>query len=163
MRMGKVFALFLILAFLTAPFIMVAKPVFATSMIPDSWAEKAPMQQARGGLGVVAVNGAIYAIGGSTSSSPYPPNAESNSFVGTNEEYNITTGSWTYKAPMPVPRAYFAIAAYQNKIYCIGGQTGYEQDPAADNLWGPVESPVNEVYDIATDSWENKAPMPLGG
>jgi N-acetylneuraminic acid mutarotase len=68
--------------------------------------------------------------------------------VGTNEEYDPAIDTWTYKTPMPTPRIVFATAAYQNKIYCIGGKTssGYTE--------------VNEVYDPATDIWETKKPMP---
>ena len=55
---------------------------------------------------------------------------------------------------MPTPRDSFAIAVYQNKIYCIGGRTSF-----------PVTSPepftsVNEVYDPATNTWQNRARMP---
>ena len=160
--MRRILGLMLVLIFASASCVMIAEPVSATTTVENSWKEMAPMNQARGGLGVVTVDGAIFAIGGSTSGDSYSSTAES-SFVGTNEEYNITTGVWTYKAPMPIPRDYFAIAAYQNKIYCIGGQIGWAQNPAADNLWGPVMSSVNEVYDIATDTWETKASMPLVG
>ena len=49
---------------------------------------------------------------------------------------------------MPTPREYFAIAVYQNFIYCIGGSTGN------------VNLALNEVYDPTSDSWITKAPMP---
>jgi hypothetical protein len=158
----------LIILFLTASGLILIKPAFGTSYsaepVANSWTEMAQLNQARGGLGVIAVNGAIYAIGGSTGSGLYPADAgESGNFVGTNEEYNISTNTWTYKAPMPVPRDYFAIAAYKDKIYCIGGHIGNEQNPAMDNLWGPVMTSVNEVYDTATNAWSTKAPMPVSG
>jgi hypothetical protein len=158
--MRQVFALLLVLIFAATACVMISEPTSAATTVGNSWKEMASMNQARGGLGVVAVDGAIFAIGGSISSASYPSTAKSSDFVGTNEEYNITTGVWTYKAPMPIPRDYFAIAAYQNKIYCIGGQVGWARDPAADNLWGPVMSSVNEVYDVASNTWENKAPLP---
>jgi N-acetylneuraminic acid mutarotase len=63
--------------------------------------------------------------------------------VGTNEEYDPETDTWTKKASMPTPRSDFGIAVYENKIYCIGGNTGG----------------VNEVYDPETDTWKTKAPM----
>jgi N-acetylneuraminic acid mutarotase len=130
--MSKSVALLFVLFFLTASCVMVAKPALSSAeMVEDSWASKAPMQQARSGLGVAVVNGKIYAIGGSTRSGE----------VGTNEEYDPATDTWTFKKPMPTPRASFATAVYQNKIYCIGGR-------------------VNEVYDPATDKWETKTPMP---
>jgi hypothetical protein len=123
-------------------------------------ASKAPIHQARSVLGVAAVNGKIYAIGGSTASgfSPsIPPSAaygniDLGGFVGTNEEYDPTTDKWTYKAPMPTPRMALATAVYQNKVYCIGGRS-----VSGDRNGGYTA--VNEVYDPATDTWETKASM----
>jgi len=114
------------------------------------------MQQARSGLGVAAVNGKIYAIGGSNASGFAPSipgsavlgNRDIGGHLGTNEEYDPETDTWTYKASMPTPRIVFATAVYQNKIYCIGGKT-------SDSYTG-----VNEVYDPATDTWETKTSMP---
>jgi N-acetylneuraminic acid mutarotase len=127
--MRKCVALLLVLAFLAASCIMVAKPAFSSATVAeDTWAAKAPMQQARAGLGVAAVNGKIYAIGGSISNGQYPPDVSSGGFVGTNEEYDPATDTWTTKASMPTPRDYFAIAAYQNKVYCIGGAVGFSVD-----------------------------------
>jgi N-acetylneuraminic acid mutarotase len=104
----------------------------------DSWASKAPMHEARSGLGVAVVNGKIYAIGG----------ASSNGFRATTEEYDPATNTWSFKEPMPTPRSAFGIAVYQNKIYCIGGYISGDATGA------------NEVYDPATDMWETKASMP---
>jgi len=143
--MRKGFALVLVLVFLTASCVMVAKPVYGKSAVGNTWIEKAPMPTARGGLGVAVVNGKIYAIGGTTeqvSEGEYV----SGGVVGTNEEYDPTTDTWYAKAPMLTPEAFFAIAVYQNKIYCIGGIVG--------------STGVNQVYDPATDTWGNKAPMP---
>jgi N-acetylneuraminic acid mutarotase len=153
--MGKGAALLLVIAFLTASCIMAAKPVHAS--IEDSWVSKAPMQVARGGLGVAAVNGKIYAIGGSTASGLYPPNLQ-RGFTGTNEEYNPETDTWIFKKSMPTPRSDFAITVYQNKIYCIGGTIGTEKVDVVYSRF--VSTEVNEVYDPATDTWERKEPMP---
>lgn len=123
----------------------------------DSWVTMAPMNEARSGLGVAAVDGKIYAIGGSnangsvTSSPPQVIIVNErfvDGFVGTNEEYDPTTDTWTYKTRMPTARIGFATAVYQEKVYCIGGRTtsGYTS--------------VNEVYDPKTDTWEIKTPMP---
>jgi N-acetylneuraminic acid mutarotase len=136
-------------------FIFAVKPVLsATQNAENSWVSKAPMHAARSGLGVAVVNGKIYAIGGSPESgfapSLYPSNdyPASASSVGTNEEYDPETDTWTYKASMPTPRLAFGIAVYKNKIYCIGGQ-------ANGSYTG-----ISEVYDPATDTWETKTPMP---
>ena len=142
----------LVLAFLATPCIVIAKPAFSSAdIVTDSWASRAPMHQARYGLGVAVVNGKIYAIGGSTlqGSPPY-----TGGIVGTNEEYNPTTNTWVFKKSMPTPRMNFGIAVYNNKIYCIGGEVVFEDDSKA-----PLTN-VNEVYDPVTDTWETKAPMP---
>jgi len=112
----------------------------------DSWTTKAPMQQARGRLGVAVVNGKIYAIGGDIGSAyGYPADfiySGTGHVVGTNEEYDPATDTWTFKAPMSTPRQYFGVAVYQNKIYCIGGYTN-----ETNSVTG-----VNDVYDPATDT-----------
>jgi hypothetical protein len=58
---------------------------------------------------------------------------------------------------MPNPRQVFAVAVYQNEIYCLGGTTD-------DSHWGTTEyshySNVIDVYDPATDTWVTKPHMP---
>jgi hypothetical protein len=109
------------------------------------------MQVARADLGVAAVNGKIYAIGGSTQSFTGIPAIGSGitgEVVNINEQYDPETNNWTFKAPMPTSRAEFGIAVFQDKIYCIGGITNH------------ARTGVNEIYDPATDTWTTKAPMP---
>ncbi len=126
------------------------------------WISKAPMQTARGGLGVAVVNGRIYAIGGSIASGPYSPDITGGGFVGTNEEYDPETDMWTAKASMPTPRDYFAIAAYQSKIYCIGGAVGSTYDERS-FFYSYNTTGVNEVYDTATNTWTTKKSLPFKG
>lgn len=124
-----------------------------------SWVSRASMQQARSGLGVASVNGKIYAIGGSTASG-FAPSSPAHliitnqrfvdGFVGTNEEYDPATDTWSYKSSMPTPRIGFATAVFDGKIYCIGGRT------SSGSYTG-----INEVYNPGTDTWETKTPMPI--
>jgi hypothetical protein len=145
-KMRKSVALMLIVVFLMASCLIVAKPALSSAdAAENSWASKASMQVARGALGVAVVNGKIYAIGGSAQDAHLATTKE---FLSTNEEYDTETDTWTFKKRMPTPRAAFATAVYQNKIYCIGGK-------ASSGYTG-----VNEVYDPATDTWETKTPMP---
>jgi len=129
-----------------------AKPAFSSADVAeDSWVSKAPMPTARSNLGVAVVNGKIYAIGGYNSSWE---------LVGNNEMYDPSGDTWTTLAPMPTPRAQFGIAVFQNKIYVIGGVIGiapYFRDNA---LGISIMTGINEVYDPATNTWENKAHMP---
>jgi len=106
----------------------------------DTWATKAPMSKARGGLCVSEAVGKIYAIGGMT--------GPGSSFT-TVEEYDSTTDTWTTKAPMPTGRFGLSASAVNGKIYAIGGQAS----------WPNVNSRVEE-YDPVTDAWTRKADMP---
>lgn len=121
--------------------------IFASSMSCFCYAQnsatKSGLKEARSGLGVAVVNGYIYAIGGATS----------NGFCSFNEEYNITTDSWNFKAPMPTARSAFGVAVFQNKIYCLGGY--YLSSSHQGGATG-----ANEVYDPATDIWQTRTPMP---
>jgi len=145
-----------VLVFFVASCTVTVKSVSGAS--PNSWASKAPMHVARSDLGVAVMNGKIYAIGGNTESG-YMPNSEGNDYkalgwiVATNEEYDPATDAWAFKTPMPTPRYKFAIATYQNKVYCIGGITNW--------VSGEISyTGANEVYDPATDTWETKTSMP---
>lgn len=149
---SKAKSLSLILAILfLASCVTITKPVSANALQPNSWAELAPMHQARADLGVAVVNGEIYAIGGSTTAfnSVSVPNGNPADIgetpVGTNEQYDPSTNIWTFKASMPDPRVSFATAVYQNKIYCIGGSGS---------------TLATEVYDPADNTWTLKAPIP---
>jgi N-acetylneuraminic acid mutarotase len=133
-------------------------PVESANASEDSWSQKASLNVARGGLGVAAVDGKIYAIGGSIRSGLYPPDI-TGGFVGTNEEYDPATDTWNFKKSMPTPRDSFAIVSYQNKIYCIGGAVGVNVDSST-HFSSYITSGVNEVYDLTTDTWENKTPLP---
>jgi len=145
--MRKSAALLLALVFLTASCLIVAKPAFSSlsGVAENTWTQKAPMQEARHGLGAAVVDGRIYAIGGFT---------QKNGIVGTNEEDDPKTDTWSYKAPMPTPRYYFAMTVYQNKIYCIGGCVGETKEH------GQTLTAVNEVYDPETNTWETKTAVP---
>jgi N-acetylneuraminic acid mutarotase len=126
-----------------------------------SWSQKQSMNNARGGLGVAAVKGKIYAIGGCSENGSYSLRPRSG-FVGANEEYDPATDTWTTKASMPTPRSNFAIAACKEKIYCIGGAlVGFELDEIYHMFEVPVWSGMNEAYDPATDTWETRTPMPV--
>jgi len=147
---NKKITLALILVSLIASCTVVITLVWASE---DTWVPKAPLHVARGGLGVAALNGKIYAVGGTTESGQ---RIFSGGYLGNitggvssaNEEYDPETDTWASKSPMPTPRARFAIVACENKIYCIGGRT----NTSVTN--------VNEVYDPETNTWETKTSAP---
>ncbi len=162
--MGKGLAVMLILVCLTSSLVIADKPVSGASSIvsvENTWVSKASMNTARANLGVVAVNGEIYAIGGDDVFGLY--NQDQGFYAGlnggtvnTNEEYNPITDSWIYKAPMSTARESFAVAVYQSKIYCIGGLTSVPFY----GLNTQVVSVINEVYNTANNTWQTKASLP---
>src|SRR5208283_3780298 len=86
--------------------VILIKPISATSSTENTWTTKAPIPQAVPGGEAAVVNGNIYVIGGSLNYEYYPANK-----------------NWTARTPMPTSRYNFGIAVYQNKIYTIGGWT----------------------------------------
>ncbi len=153
---NKSIVVLLVLLLFVSLFAVFLKPVFAFGVVEDSWAVKASMHVARSGLGVVAVDNKIYAIGGTGSS--YHSLTD---VLGVNEQYDPVSDSWVYKASMPTARAYFAVAAYQGKIYCIGGATGVYDVGYPSGFKGYTMVNVLEVYDTAADTWETKASLPV--
>ena len=117
----------------------------------NSWVTKASMHFSRTGAGAASVNGIVYVMGGSQR---YNVTDTGFSYMSINatEAYNPATDTWTLKAPMPTSRDGFGVAVYQNKIYCIGGESVSATGSHATN--------ANEVYDTETDSWQTKTSMP---
>lgn len=114
----------------------------ANPVIPgDTWVIKTPMGAARTALEVAAVNGRIYAIGGS---------APGGDTTDTNQVYDIATDTWTSKTPMPGLRADFGAAVYEDEIYVMGGKW-FVAGGVLDSVW---------VYDPDANVWASKASMP---
>jgi hypothetical protein len=115
----------------------------------DAWSTRADMPTPRLLLAAAAVDGVIYAIGG-TMSDPYdePPYT----FVGAVEAYDPATNSWSSRAPMPTPRFGLAAATVDGVVYVVGGASSTTMYEVA-----------VEAYDPATNTWDSTlAPMPTG-
>jgi hypothetical protein len=143
--MRKFFPLMLFSILILSLFTALFSSVSASELVENSWNTKTSMTQERFSLGVAAVEGKIYAIGGFTRSG----------YLGLNEQYDPETDTWITLTSMPTSRNAFAIVACQGKIYCIGG--------IASNGNGWFWCGVNEVYDVASDSWSIKASLPVNG
>lgn len=112
----------------------------------------APLRAPRAGLGLVAVNGSLYAIGGYTLANATTDRPDPQTLV---QVYNPTTNAWLATGdlggprPMPTRRYGFAVASLNGKIYVVGGK----------NELGATLRTV-EAYDPASNSWTTLAPMP---
>ncbi len=88
----------------------------------------------------------------------YTYNNDTNTYSATtyNYVYTLDTDTWASKTPMPINQSEFAIAAYQNQIYVIGGWIKWETP----SMVTTYVTGTTQVYDVASDSWETKAAMP---
>lgn len=103
------------------------------------------------------MNGRIHVIGGATLPAGLKEewvHPSRNIAVGTHEVYDLASNTWTKAADMPTPRNHAAGGVVQNRIYIIGGRAGSVFIPNAFNV------DLVEEYDLATDQWLLRTPMP---
>jgi len=128
----------------------VVNVVEAYDPVDDKFTAKAPMPTSRGRHAACAVNGKVYAIGGT-------PNNLGNDVLAAVEEYDPETDTWTKKSDMLTARHSLSLSVVDGKIYAIGGgkrSLGKQATTALD------PAPV-EVYDPKTDTWVKKPNMPV--
>jgi len=105
------------------------------------WEEPLKLSQKRSRLGVAAVGGLLYAVGGSAAASEYSSSIEA---------YNPPTGIWIKVPNMQYKRAYPAVAAIGvSHLLVAGGDTG----------GGSACMDSVELFDTATQTWCEVAPM----
>ena len=100
------------------------------------------MRTPRAMLKATAVNGIIYAIGGTDVGS---------TIRRTVEAYDPATNAWTLKAPLPEPLEPTGATTLNNRVYVAGGRSS-----------GGISAALY-VYNPATNSWTRKADMPYKG
>lgn len=110
-----------------------------TATVAPSWNTlKTSLPNGTSQVKAIALDGRIHVLGGAF-----------------HYQYDPETNTWIQLASMPTLRySGFGLAAYNHKIYLIGGYLGYEYGP------NDSVSSANEVYDPSTDSWESRAAMP---
>jgi N-acetylneuraminic acid mutarotase len=124
------------------------------------WSALPPMPTARGALAAVAVGTKIYVNGGANipSGMQLPDGLTPGGpveLLGTMEMFDTETGKWSTLQPMPTPRNHHSIAYLDGKIYAMGGRVGScYSNGWSSNVW------MNEAYDIASNTWSTRAPMP---
>jgi N-acetylneuraminic acid mutarotase len=106
--------------------------------LSDSWVFRSPLSVARSHIGVTAMDGKVYAVGG----------AYSGGTLGTTEVYDPLSDSWSMLAPMLTPRSGAAVLSADGLIYAIGGEGG-----------GFASRYVVEAYNPSTDSWIPRASL----
>jgi hypothetical protein len=112
------------------------------SRLPD-------LPEALNHVGIATYGGDIYMVGGFTGGVNDP--------VSSNRawRYDVDGRTWEEISPLKTPRAAFGLAVVGDKMYAFGGRT--------ERVRGPGRSLTSvEVYDFATDTWSEAAPMPRG-
>nr|XP_023409037.1 kelch-like protein 8 isoform X2 [Loxodonta africana] len=109
----------------------------------NSWFFGPEMNSRRRHVGVIAVEGKVYAVGGH----------DGNEHLGSMEMFDPLTNKWMMKASMNTKRRGIALASLGGPIYAIGGLDD-------NTCFNDVER-----YDIESDQWSTVAPMttPRGG
>ncbi len=110
----------------------------------ETWEEKSPLPKPLHHTTAAVVNGKLYVIGGFTSGRWTPTDSTF--------EYDPDTDQWTEKQPMPTGRGSLAVGVIGGKIYAVGG--------ALRKFFRLVNSSANEVYDPATDRWQQLPAIP---
>lgn len=116
----------------------------------NTWRERTAMPTPRNHMGVGAVNGKIYVIGGRVGAA-FIGIASDISLV---EVYDPAADQWGPPgARMPTARSAVASAVHNGKIYIAGGEW---QDPVVQTAFR-----VFEAYDPATNTWSTLPPMAI--
>ncbi len=121
---------------------VLAAPVCATGLQPR-WEALPPLAGGpRQEVGVAALDGVVYVIGGITSAAVG---------VATVEAFDTRTFAWHRVAPLPRALHHVAAVADDRFVYTAGGYVGARFIPVADVF----------RYDPDTDGWEALAPLPV--
>jgi N-acetylneuraminic acid mutarotase len=125
------------------------------------WTAKAPLPVAMAEVGVAALNGKVYVIGGTRQA----PNAAPEWASTLNMMYDPATNSWTARAPLPQGLSHVGVAALGGKIYAVGGFTDiihmgpqsvvFAYDPTADS-WSKVGSLSTSRGSVAVAAVDGK-------
>jgi Kelch motif protein len=136
--------------------------VFEYDIAADTWRQLPPISSPRGSVGVAIVNGKVHAIGG---------RGLNNVTVATHEVYDPATGKWSQAAPLPTARDHIGVIVLTGRIHVIGGRisthitdnskpTQGARGLPYDLVTNGPNTPLHDVYDPATNSWQSAAPLP---
>jgi|FaiFalDrversion2_1042247.scaffolds.fasta_scaffold04615_2 hypothetical protein len=116
--------------------------VYRYEVRKDVWEEMTPMPTARGALTAQPVDGLIYAVGGARNNLP----------LNTNEAFNPSSNEWMTRRPMRVAREHLASGVFGERFFAVGGRVV--------RGGGMTNLDVVEVYDVESDVWSVRSPMP---
>jgi N-acetylneuraminic acid mutarotase len=95
-------------------------------------------------FGMAALGQKIYAVGGQFDEHQEP--------VPSAEVYDPSTNKWSSLAPMPTARSHLRLAAFNGKLWAVGGFSGSSDD-------GFIPLTTVEVYGPASNKWTAASPL----
>lgn len=125
----------------------------------DAWTKKKNMPVASHHIALAEVNGKVYVFGGFKypDSGPAAWQPMDNAW-----EYDPAADTWKALAPLPTKRGSPNAVVVGNKIHVIGG-AGFHPN-SKETVVHPARPHrslgTHEVYDLASNTWETKQPMP---
>ena len=108
----------------------------------DRWIEAAPLPRGANHVGVVFLEGRLYAIGGFVDQNRKPHN-----------ECFVFDGKWSKIAPLPTACGSVACVALNGLLHGIGGAVGDTSESKQSIDW-------HLVYEPKSDRWSRRAPLP---
>jgi hypothetical protein len=124
-----------------------ARPTATTAPVRADWSNAAPSPDKRAEVGVGALGGRVYEVGGTIQRGEARAEWATTSVT----SYDPATRSWAQHAPLPRPLTHVGVAALAGKLYAFGGFTS------------PVHmSPQSAAYafDPKVNRWEQLPDMP---
>ena len=99
----------------------------------DGWTRLAPMPEQRAAGGAAILDGKLYVVGGTASSTIGAPTDLARTML----VYDIARDSWTSRRG-PTPREHLGVAALGGRIYAVGGRTaGFDTNMALVERFNP--------------------------
>jgi len=119
-----------------------------------TWTKGTQLPNARSEDSVAAIGSTLYVIGGYAPAGPHPTALDATGQVDVDEPlvqaFDLTTGRWTDRAPLPRGLNHVGVAALGGKLYAFGGFAAQNREPVTDA----------NVYDPAADAWTPLPPLP---
>ncbi len=109
----------------------------------NQWAAKPDLPVGLHHAGAVAVDGALFVIGGFVQSDDTTWRPSDRVW-----RFDAERGAWEERAPLPTARGGLAVTTLRGKVFAVGGYDGRDNSAAV------------EVFDPARDQWASAAPLP---
>lgn len=131
------------------------------------WRDRAPMPEARAEVGVAALGGRLYVVGGTVQRGDEAPTYATTLVT----SYDPRSDRWSEHAPLPRPLSHVGVAALHGRLYAFGGFTdivhldpqrlAYVYNPQ-DNAWSRLPDMPRKLGSVGVAAVDGKLHL-IGG